>query len=131
MHLVPTERAHQPIIDDHRVCAAIAAIGDPDHLATWASRFSLVSDPHRLALLLAIRQAGPISVSDLAVATGMNATTVSQALRLLKTAGVVTGIRDGRVIRYQLTDGTIAEVLALSAPSTEGFSPCETGPFGE
>ncbi|WP_042440096.1 ArsR/SmtB family transcription factor [Streptacidiphilus albus] len=131
MHLVPTERAHLPSIDDHRVCAAIAAIGDPEHLAAWASRFSLVSDPHRLALLLAIRQAGPISVTDLAVATGMNATTVSQALRLLKTAGVVTGIRDGRVIRYRLTDGTIGQVLALSAPSGEGVSPCEPGPFGE
>ncbi len=130
MHLVPAERAHQASIDDHRVCAAIAAIGDTDHVTTWANRFSLVSDPHRLALLLAIRQAGPISVTDLAMATGMNATTVSQALRLLKAAGVVTGTRDGRVIRYRLTDGTIDRMLALSAPPSEGNSPCEASPAG-
>lgn len=117
MHLVPAERADQPSIDDHRVCDAIEAIGRPADIATWASRFSLVSDPHRLAMLLAIRYAGPISVTDLALATGMNATSVSQALRLLKAAGVVSGTRDGRVIRYRLADTTLDAVLALAAPA--------------
>ena len=51
-------------------------------------------------------------MTDLAVATGMNATAVSQALRLLRAAGMVAAHRDGRVIRYTLTDPTVAALLA-------------------
>ena len=118
MHLVPAERAQQPSIDEHRACEAIEGLGDLGQVAAWAARFSLLSDPNRLALLLCIRHAGPISVTDLALATGMNATTVSQSLRLLKTAQAVTGIRDGRVIRYQLADPVLGTALALAAPAT-------------
>jgi DNA-binding transcriptional ArsR family regulator len=117
MHLVPADRADHPTIDDHRACEAIQAIGEPEHVAAWAARFSLVGDPHRLALLLGIRYAGPISVTDLALATGMNPASVSQALRLLKASGVVIGIRDGRVVRYRLADESVAALLALAAPS--------------
>lgn len=117
MHLVPAERAHRPSIDDHRVCEAIEALGDPGRVAGWAARFSLLGDPHRLAILLCVHRAGPISVTDLALATGMNGTAVSQALRLLRTAGVVTGTRDGRVIRYQLADDSLTELLAMTAPA--------------
>jgi len=120
MHLVPAERAQQPSIDEHRACEAIEGLGEPEQVAAWAARFSLLSDPNRLALLLCIRHAGPISVTDLALATGMNATTVSQALRLLKTAQAVVGIRDGRVIRYRLADQTIGTALALAAPAASG-----------
>jgi DNA-binding transcriptional ArsR family regulator len=120
MHLVPAERAQQPSIDEHRACEAIEGLGEPEQVTAWAARFSLLSDPNRLALLLCIRHAGPISVTDLALATGMNATTVSQALRLLKTAQAVVGIRDGRVIRYRLADQTIGTVLALAAPASTG-----------
>ena len=116
MHLVPMERADQPTIDGHRVCQAIEAVGEPGHLDAWAARFALLSDPHRLAMLVCIRSAGPISVTDLALATGMSATAVSQALRLLRVAGTVAGVRDGRVIRYELTDETLDGLLALTAP---------------
>ena len=91
-------------------------MGRPDHLETWATRFSLLGDPHRLAMLVCIRQVGPISVTDLALATGMNDTAVSQALRLLRAAGAVSGTRDGRVIRYRLTDDTLDALLALTTP---------------
>ncbi|MGH3828212.1 MAG: ArsR/SmtB family transcription factor [Pseudonocardiaceae bacterium] len=117
MHLVPTERTHRPAIDDHRVCDAIAALGEPEHLTAWAARFSLLSDPNRLALLLCIRHAGPISVTDLALATGINATATSQALRLLRVAGAVTTAREGRVIRYQLADETLRTLLTTANPT--------------
>ena len=112
MHLVPADRADHRIIDDHRACEAIAALGDPEVVGSWARRFSLLADPGRLSLLVCIRAAGPISVTDLAVASGMNDTTVSQALRLLRAAGVVAAERDGRVIRYSLADEEIGSLLA-------------------
>ncbi|MFI1912344.1 ArsR/SmtB family transcription factor [Nocardia sp. NPDC020380] len=114
MHLVPPERAGQPAIDEHRACEAIEALGDPGHVAAWAERFALVSDPNRLAILLSVDRAGPISVTDLALATGLTATSVSQVLRLLRASGAVTGTRDGRVIRYRLTDRTLGPILAMA-----------------
>jgi DNA-binding transcriptional ArsR family regulator len=111
MHLVPEERARQRTIDGHRVCEAIEAIGDLDLVRTWADRFALLADPSRLALLLALHRAGPIAVSDLAVATGMRDPAVSQALRLLRAAGVVAGEKDGRVVRYRLVSAEVGRLL--------------------
>src|SRR5690349_18725371 len=102
MHLVPAERADHRTIDEHRACDAIAALGDPAAVASWAQVFSLLADPGRLTLLICVRAAGPIAVTDLALAAGMNDTAVSQALRLLRAAGLVAAQRDGRVIRYSL-----------------------------
>ena len=117
MHLVPADRADHRIIDSHRACEAIAALGDSGVVAAWARRFSLLADPGRLSLLVCIRAAGPISVTDLAVAAGMNDTTVSAALRLLRAAGVVAAERDGRVIRYSLADEEIGSLLARLFPA--------------
>lgn len=111
MHLVPPERAHRRTIDEHTVCAAIEAIGDPERIGRWSARFALLGEPGRLALLLAIRRAGPIAVSDLAIATGISDTAVSQALRLLRASGAVTPEKDGRVVRYRLADDRLGVLL--------------------
>jgi DNA-binding transcriptional ArsR family regulator len=115
VHLVPADRAHRPVIDHHRPCEAIAAIGDRDRVAAWARRFDLLSEPGRLTLLLAIDSAGPISVTDLATASGMSDTAVSQALRLLRTAGVVEPQREGRIVRYSISDPGIRPLLRAAA----------------
>jgi DNA-binding transcriptional ArsR family regulator len=116
VHLIPSERSHRRVIDGHRVCAAIEALGEPPTVATWAQRFALLGDPGRLSLMLCVWRAGPISVSDLAVATNMSDTAVSQALRLLRANGLVSADRDGRVIRYRLSEPSAADVLAQVAP---------------
>lgn len=118
MHLVPAERAHRRVIDTERVCQAIDALGDPTTVRARAERFAILGDPTRLSLLLCIQAAGPISVSDLAVAVDLNDTTVSQTLRFLRGHRIVTTQRDGRVIRYQLADSTIAELLNPAIPSS-------------
>ncbi|MFJ8198941.1 ArsR/SmtB family transcription factor [Streptomyces sp. NPDC096152] len=111
MHLVPADRADRRTIDGHRVCDAIAAIGDAGHVRAWADRFSLLADPKRLALLLALHRTGPLAVSDLAIATGMNDPAVSQALRLLRAAGAVEGDKEGRVVRYRIVDPQVRQLL--------------------
>jgi ArsR family transcriptional regulator, lead/cadmium/zinc/bismuth-responsive transcriptional repressor len=113
MHLLPAERSHHRIIDGERVCEAIAALGEPGAIEARARQFALLGDPTRLTLLTCIKVAGPISVSDLAAATGINDTTVSQTLRYLRAAEVVTTERDGRVIRYRLADAAIETLLPL------------------
>lgn len=111
MHLVPEERAHRRPIDDHTVCEAIEGIGDAAQIGAWATRFALLGEPGRLSLLLAIHHAGPIAVSDLAIATGISDTAVSQVLRLLRASGTVTADKDGRIVRYRLTDHRVAALL--------------------
>jgi DNA-binding transcriptional ArsR family regulator len=111
MHLVPQERRSQRVLDGERVCQAISALGEPEDVAAWSQRFNLLGAPGRLALLLCIHHAGPISVTDLAVATDMRDSAVSQALRLLRANGTVVAERDGRVVRYALSDPAIGDLL--------------------
>jgi DNA-binding transcriptional ArsR family regulator len=119
MHLVPADRADHRIIDAERVCQAIAALGDPGSVRARAECFALLADPTRLTLLTCIHAAGPISVSDLAAATGIHDTTVSQALRHLRASQVVTTQRDGRVIRYLLTGHPVSALLAQPKAACE------------
>ncbi|KPM55421.1 MarR family transcriptional regulator [Frankia sp. R43] len=112
-------RAEHRIIDRDRACDAVAAIGDRDDVARWAGVFAMLGEPGRLAILLAIHHVGPISVSDLAVAVGMNDAAVSQALRLLRHQQAVVAERDGRVIRYRLADPVVGELLTRVRPAPQ------------
>jgi ArsR family transcriptional regulator, lead/cadmium/zinc/bismuth-responsive transcriptional repressor len=111
VHLLPAERSGHRVIDGERVCQAIKALGSPAAIQDRAQQFALLGDPTRLMILTCIEAAGPISVSDLAAATGINDTTVSQTLRYLRAAQAVTAERDGRVIRYRLAEGPVAALL--------------------
>lgn len=115
MHLVPSERAHRRIIDAERVCAAIESIGDEPGRRTWSERFAVLADPTRLKVLMCIMAAGPISVSDLAVAADLNDDTTSQSLRYLRAGQIVAAERDGRVVRYRIVDPAIADLLRQTA----------------
>lgn len=127
MHLVPEKSRSRRILEGERVCTAIDAIGEQAKVSAWADRFAVVGDGTRLTLLLCIAKAGPISVTDLAVAADMNDTTVSQALRLLRANGTVIGKRDGRIIRYELADDRIRDLLDLVSGENE-FASSRDGP---
>jgi DNA-binding transcriptional ArsR family regulator len=62
-------------------------------------------------VLLAVHHAGPIAVTDLATATGLDDTTVSRILRLLRASGTVAADKDGRIVRYRLTEPLIGALL--------------------
>ncbi|ONH34735.1 MULTISPECIES: helix-turn-helix transcriptional regulator [Protofrankia] len=110
MHRIAPGRSAK-VIDGDRACDAAGAVADRARIQHWAARFAILADPGRLAILLAVRHAGPISVSDLAAGVGMNDTAVSQALRILRYHAVVSPHRDGRVIRYTLSDSSIVDLL--------------------
>jgi ArsR family transcriptional regulator, lead/cadmium/zinc/bismuth-responsive transcriptional repressor len=112
VHLLPAERSGQRVIDGERVCQAIEALSPEADIQARAKTFALLGDPTRLTLLTCIRAAGPISVSDLAAATGIHDTTVSQTLRHLRAAEAVRTEREGRVVRYRLASGPVAALLA-------------------
>jgi len=89
---------------------ASSALADVD-TGGWAQRFDLLSDPHRLEILLTLHRAPGICVSDLAAAVGRSENSVSQALRVLRRQGWVTSTREGRSVAYRLDDEIVHDVL--------------------
>ncbi|BAH50243.1 putative ArsR family transcriptional regulator [Rhodococcus opacus B4] len=102
--------AATPALNPEDVRRAAAALHTPD-IDGWAGRFELLSDGNRLRLLLCLHHAPDICVGDLAAALDMTGTAVSHALRLLRNQGWVSATRDGRSMRYRLTDDTVHELL--------------------
>jgi DNA-binding transcriptional ArsR family regulator len=87
---------------------------DVDEASDLAAMFRLLGDPTRVRLLFALLEAGELCVRDIAAAVDTTDTKVSQALRLLRGAGVVRNRRDGRNIFYRLDDSHVRMLLDLS-----------------
>lgn len=79
-----------------------------------AARFRLLGDPTRLRLLDALRRDDDLCVHEIAERIGASDTKTSQALRLLRAAGIVRSRRDGRHIHYRLDDDLVRTVLDVS-----------------
>jgi len=79
-----------------------------------AEMFKLLGDPTRCRILFALLDSPDLRVLDIAAATSTTQTTVSAALRLLRTAGVVVGRRDGRTVHYRVADDHVAKLLTVS-----------------
>ncbi|WP_209305820.1 helix-turn-helix transcriptional regulator [Mycobacterium sp. PS03-16] len=92
------------------VTRAASALADVD-TGGWTQRFDLLSDPHRLEILLSLHRAPGICVSDLAAALGRSENAVSQALRVLRQQGWVSSTRVGRVASYRLDDEIVHDLL--------------------
>jgi ArsR family transcriptional regulator len=71
-----------------------------------------LASPRRLEILHAMAS-GPIEVGRLARAIGASQPNVSQHLAVLRNAGVVEAERDGREVRYRLTDPDVMVACSL------------------
>jgi len=75
-----------------------------DHIyELQANVLKTLSNPRRLEILHRLAD-GPCEVGRLAIELGMSQPNVSQHLALMRAAGVVTAVRDGREVRYELSD---------------------------
>lgn len=86
------------------------ALEESEELAAW---FSLLGDPTRVRILYALVAVHELPVGELARAVGSSESTVSHALRLLRTARVVRSRRAGRSVRYALDDEHVRGLLEL------------------
>lgn len=96
-----------------------------------ADSFRLLGDGNRVRILLALLKAGELCVCDLAATVESSDSTVSHALRLLRSAGMVRSRRDGRRVFYALDDGHVRILLELSSEHAEhrlGELPAQTSP---
>lgn len=73
-----------------------------------AERARAVSDPTRLTLAAALLEGEELCVCDLAWISGRAQNLVSHHMRLLRSQGIVSSRRDGKLVMYSLTgDGAL------------------------
>jgi DNA-binding transcriptional ArsR family regulator len=103
-----------PSVDTDRVAAARERLVDAREATRLADLFRLLGDPGRTRILFALLEAGELCVCDIAATVSAPETSVSHALRLLRTAGIVRNRRDGRNVFYSLDDAHVRMLLDLS-----------------
>lgn len=101
-------------VDGGRVAAVAETLVDVDEAAALAEMFRLLGDPTRVRILYSLLEAGELCVCYIAAVVDTSETKVSQAMRLLRAAGVVRNRRDGRNIFYRLDDAHVRLLLDLS-----------------
>lgn len=118
---------HDHPIDASRVAAARDGVLGADEAEQVVTLLRLLADPVRARIVSALHAVGELCVGDLALALEVSDSSVSHALRLLRTAGVVRNRRDGRVIYYRLAGPVMPAVLdvisRVGATSTGGTEP--------
>ncbi len=101
------------LIDPEKVNRVRELLRDQGEVIELADVFSLLADPGRLRLLVALLEAGELCVCDLAATTEMTESAVSHALRLLRAHRVVSVSRRGRMAYYRLDDAHVRMLLDL------------------
>lgn len=95
------------------VMAARRALGDAPPADDVATLFAVLGDPTRIRVLTAL-SAGELCVCDLAAATGVNRSTVSHQLRVLRGHRLVRRRREGKVAYYALDDDHVVQLLEVA-----------------
>lgn len=84
-----------------------------------AEIFSVLSDPTRVRIILALRRTEEMSVGELAEALGKRPSGVSQHLGRLRMAHMVSTRQDGTSVFYRLTDEHAAALVTESIKQAE------------
>ena len=90
-----------------------------------AERARALSDPTRLVVAVGLREGGELCVCDLAWISGRAQNLVSHHLRVLRSHGLVSSRRDGKMVMYSLTSTGLALLGAVLGGHAE---PAEARP---
>jgi DNA-binding transcriptional ArsR family regulator len=96
---------HAHPVDAERVRAARARLIDSEEAARLAGMLGLLADPTRARILYALDVVDELCVGDIALALDATEDSVGYGLRVLRTAGLVSTRKQGRVVYYRLSDG--------------------------
>jgi DNA-binding transcriptional ArsR family regulator len=91
---------------------------DPRTARQVAETMQALATPSRLRILACLHE-GPLSVSEIGTAVGMDGSAVSHQLRILRHLGLVTGERDGRRVNYSLYDHHVGQLLEQAMSHVE------------
>lgn len=95
---------HDHPIDPARVAHARSRLPSVEDASRLTSLLSLMADPVRLRLIYALDVTEELCVGDLSLALGVSEDSVSYALRLLRTAGLLVTRKEGRVVYNRLAE---------------------------
>ncbi len=98
------ERCDLLCVDAPRAEAIRQALLDSDEAQEAANRARALSDPTRLTLAAALREGGELCVCDLSWISGRKQALVSHHLRTLRSEGLVSSRRNGKLVMYSLTE---------------------------
>ena len=84
-----------------------------------AARARALGDPNRLRVASALAVGSELCVCDLAWVCGLAQNLVSHHVRLLRTAGLATSRRDGKLVMYRLTPVGAALLTAVLGADRE------------
>ena len=101
-------------VDERRLAAARQLLVSSEESAGIANTFAHLADPGRARVPFALLGAGETCECDLAEMVEMSPSALSHGPRLLRTAGVVTNRRDGRMVSYRLADGHVHLLLDIT-----------------
>ncbi len=102
-------------LDLDRAEALRRARPDAQMVAEIAERARALSDPTRLLVALTLRDGGELCVCDLSWVCERSEKLISHHARQLRTAGLVSSRRDGKMVMYSLTP-VGAELLTAVTP---------------
>ena len=83
--------------------------------------FSVFSDPTRIKIIAyLLDEPVPSCVNKIASSIGMNQPAISQQMRILRNAGLVEARREGKFIRYSVSDSHVIEILKVGISHIRG-----------
>ncbi|MEO5665330.1 MAG: metalloregulator ArsR/SmtB family transcription factor [Nocardioides sp.] len=95
-----------------------ASVLDPQTASTVAAILQGLATPSRLRIIATL-QAGPMTVSDITAAIGMEQSAVSHQLRHLRDLRFVVTERQGRSVIYRLFDNHVVELITQGLAHAE------------
>ncbi len=101
------------MVDPDQVDAVRSSMPPDDVVSQLADTFDLLSDQGRVRLLISLIGPDELCVCDLAAVTNMSESSVSHALRLLRSNRVVQVRRSGRMSYYRLADSHVRMLIGL------------------
>lgn len=108
----------EDLVDPTGVAHARSHLPAARAVADVADILGLLGEPHRLTLLLALRD-GELCVHDLAATAGQSESATSHALKLLRAHRIVRVRREGRRAFYRLDDPHVRMLLEVALTHTE------------
>lgn len=84
---------------------------DPEKLKRVARLMKTVSHPARLAIIDLLLEKGPLSVTDIYETVGISQSNASQHLKALEDIEVLSSVREGKSIRYEVGNTQISQLL--------------------
>lgn len=109
----PSAGEPEKLVNPGQVAQVRRAMPSPENIADLADVFSLLGEPGRVRILIALLP-GRMSVRDIAAVVEMSESGASHALRLLRAHRVVDVHREGRIAYYALADSHVRVLLDLA-----------------